>query len=872
MKLDRPISTRISQIVIAAVATGISVSVGGFLVVDFRQSMQAETSRYQAAAFAFAAAASDGVAEQDARKVLEVIRGVRNLPEVAYVAALDPAGRVVAEIGGGARLVGKENNAWWEIPTKIEVTADVRNAGVPVGSVLMRAEAKGLLDRYLDAALYSALFGGLLVGATSYLARLNVARVIRPLRDLTDQFIDIGQRSDLRRRLDKERNDEVGVLVDAFNEMFGHIDERDRLLQQHRETLEETVDARTVELRVAKDEADAANAAKSTFLATMSHEIRTPMNGMMVMAEMLSAAPLSPRHQRYAEIITRSGKNLVHIINDILDFSKIESGKIELEEIEFSIDSVIEDVACLFAERAREKGLSLAIFISPNVPIKVLGDPVRLTQIVSNLVNNGLKFTETGGVSIKVELADDGQIVVTVEDTGIGIASDQIGRIFTRFSQADSSITRKFGGTGLGLSISKQLTELMKGRIQVKSQVGNGSQFIVSVPFKTTKPAHRLPVRQGLAVALFDDDAVTRRSVVQALEGRGISVLDEAGVACRAVLIRAGTSYDLSNVMPGTPIILLRPFAATSVFIPDGLSVNVEVPLPVTRSVFDLVCAAIEDGDLSIVDLDRRDNGTSDIPNLRHLRVLAVDDVAVNREVLAEALKTFGVQADLAESGPDAIAQVRVKPYDVIFMDCSMPGMDGFEATKAIRAFEAEAARSPTLVIALTGHLMGKESGDWKDAGMTGYLAKPFNIAQLAKVFQDLELGDQPDSKVSVEVEEEEPLLSSETMAMFENIRTSTGADIRSKVFAMFRASALDAYRVAAAEILSDGPEGKRLIHALKSNCSSAGAARAASICQRIETMLASGATVDQLLLAELEGALDHTLAAMGQVESSIAA
>jgi len=872
MKLDRPISTRISNIVIAAVATGISVSVGGFLVVDFRQSMQAEASRYQSAAFAFAAAASDGVAAQDTRKVLEVIRGVRNLPEVAYVAALDPAGRVVAEIGGGARLVGKENNAWWEIPTKIEVRADVRNAGVSVGSVLMRAEAKGLLDRYLNAALYAALFGGLLVGATSYLARLNVARVIRPLRDLSAQFIDIGQGSDLRRRLDKERNDEVGVLVDAFNEMFGHIDERDRLLQRHRETLEETVDARTTELRVAKDEADAANAAKSTFLATMSHEIRTPMNGMMVMAEMLSAAPLSPRHQRYAEIITRSGKNLVHIINDILDFSKIESGKIELEEIEFSIDAVIEDVACLFAERAREKGLSLAIFISPDVPVKVVGDPVRLTQIVSNLVNNGLKFTEAGGVSIRVELANDAQVVVAVEDTGIGIASDQIGRIFTRFSQADSSITRKFGGTGLGLSISKQLTELMKGRVQVESQVGKGSQFIVSVPFKTIEPARQIPARQDLAVALFDDDVVTRRSVVEAMEARGISVLDDASGTCKAVLIRAGTSHDLSSVLPSMPILLLRSFAATSMSIPVGHEVTSEVSLPISRPVIDLICAAIEDGNLQGLDLDRRENGSDNIPNLRHLRVLAVDDVAVNREVLAEALRTFGIQADLAESGQDAIAQVRVKPYDAIFMDCSMPGMDGFEATRAIRAFEAEAARTPSLVVALTGHVMGKNSGDWKDAGMNDYLAKPFNITQLARVFQNLDSGDQPDSMGLIEVEEEEPLLSSETMTMFENIRTSTGADIRSKVFAMFRASAIDAYRVAAAEIISDGLEGKRLIHALKSNCTSAGAARAASICQRIETILASGATVDHSLLHELEGVLDHTLVAMGRVESSVAA
>ncbi len=870
MKPDSPISTRISRIVIAAVATGISVTVGGFLVVDFRQSMLAETSRYQSAAFAFAAAASDGVAEQNARTVLEVIRGVRNLPEVGYIATLDSTGDVIAEIGGGARLVGRED-AWWHIPTTIEVTADVRRAGRSVGSVLMRAQPKDLIERYLYAALYAFLFGGMLVGLTSYLARIKVVRVIRPLRDLSEQFIDIGQRSDLRRRLNKQRNDEVGVLVDAFNQMFAHIDERDRLLQRHMETLEETVDARTKELRAAKDEADAANAAKSTFLATMSHEIRTPMNGMMVMAEMLSAAPLSPRHQRYAEIITRSGKNLIHIINDILDFSKIESGKIELEEVEFSLDALVEDVACLFSERAREKGLSLAVFISPQVPSKVVGDPVRLTQIVSNLVNNGLKFTETGGVTIRLEVVDD-QIAITVEDTGIGIASHQIDRIFTRFSQADSSITRKFGGTGLGLSISKQLTELMKGTVRVESQVEKGSRFIISIPFKMTEAASEISKRFDFSVALFDDDVITRWSVAQALEARGISVFERTSGVCKAVFIRAGTSHDLSDIALGMPIVLLRPFAATSVSIPIHLDVTAEVPLPIPRSAFDLVCAAVEDGDFSTLDFDCREKRTNVLPDLRHLKVLAVDDVAVNREVLAEALRTFGIQADLAESGQDAISQARARSYDVIFMDCSMPGMDGFEATREIRALEQVAARQPSLIIALTGHVMGTESGNWKDAGMNSYLAKPFNIAQLTRVFHDLQIVRPGNGEDIVTNHGVDSLLSSETMTMFENIRTSTGADIRSKVFAMFRASALDAFRTAVAEIMSNGPEGKRLIHALKSNCSSAGAARAMSICERIETVLVSGATADHALLRELELALSDTLVAMAELDASISA
>ncbi|WJH38349.1 ATP-binding protein (plasmid) [Aliirhizobium terrae] len=867
MKLERPIAARITRIVLSAVATGISVSVGVFLVSDFRQAMRAEASRYQSAAFAFAAASSDGVAERDVRKVLEVIRGVRNLPEVTYIAASDQEDRVIAEIGAGARLV-KQSDFWWTVPTTIEVLADVQKSGARVGSVVMRADAHGVVDRYLSAAFYAALLGVVLVGTTAIIARRQVGKVVRPLQELSEQFIDIGKRSDLRRRLKKERNDEVGVLVDAFNKMFGHIDERDRQLQRHRETLEETVEARTVELRVAKDEADAANAAKSTFLATMSHEIRTPMNGMMVMAEMLSAAPLSPRHQRYAEIITRSGKNLVHIINDILDFSKIESGRIELEEIAFSLDAVIEDVASLFAERAREKDLSLGIYISPDVPITVLGDPVRLTQVVSNLVNNGLKFTEAGGVSISVKMdTESDRLTIAVADTGIGVDPDQVGRIFTRFSQADSSITRKFGGTGLGLSISKQLTELMGGAIHVESQVGRGSEFIVTIPVETIEQASPVMSHRALSVALYDDDGVSRRAVTQALEARGVRVVNTASEDCDAILIRSGGSCDLSDISSAAPVVLLRPFAATSVPMPSGLKVVAEVPLPVSRMLIDHLCRAMEERNLSSLNLASHSSTLSTVPDLRHLKALAVDDVAVNREVLAEALRTFNIQCDLAETGSEAIAQVRSKTYDVIFMDCSMPGMDGFEATRAIRDLEMDVGRRPAVVVALTGHVMGRDGGEWKDAGMNGFLSKPFSIGQLTAILRDL---DNVDLGPEDEAADDEPLLSSETLTMFDSIHASTGTDIRSKVFTMFSAEALDAYRLAIAEIQSHGDDAKRLVHVLKSNCTSAGAAKAGSICQEIETTLALGDTPPQARLEELERVLLATLVAMQSIGSTM--
>jgi two-component system sensor histidine kinase BarA len=868
MPSDTPISTRISRIVIWAVATGISVSVGTFLISDFGQAMKSEVARYQSAAYAFAAASSEGVADRDLRRVLEVIRGVRNLPEVSYIAAFDPDGNAIAEIGSGARLVSASPT--WDalVPTTIEVTAEVRKAGSSVGSVVLRADAKGLSDRYWNAFLYAGLLGALLVIATSVMARVQVGRVIRPLRDLSSEFAEIGTRTDLTRRLTKKRDDEVGVLVEAFNEMFSHIDDRDRLLQRHRETLEETVDQRTVELRLAKDEADAANAAKSDFLATMSHEIRTPMNGMMVMAEMLAVAPLSPRHLRYAEIISRSGKNLLHIINDVLDFSKIASGRIELEEIEFGLDAVVEDVACLFAERAREKGLSLGFHISPEVPVKLVGDPVRLTQVLSNLVNNGLKFTETGGVAITVEAAkEENEVTISVEDTGIGISAEQTDKIFARFSQADSTITRKFGGTGLGLSISKELTELMGGKIHVESTVGHGSSFIVSIPFAVVERATRFFVRHPVPVALHDDDVMSRNLIARSLEARGVVVRDNVSADCEAVVVRAGTALPVSHVLLDTPLVLLRPFASTSSPIPEGIKPVAEIPLPLSRRALDHLCSAIEDRRLATLDLMPSNKVRQDFADLRSLKVLAVDDVAVNREVLAEALRTFNIECDLAESGPDAIALVREKAYDVIFMDCSMPGMDGFEATRAVRNIEPELSRLPALIVALTGHVMATDGADWKDAGMNGYLTKPFTIAQLSSIFREQSILEDVRASLLASTEAGEPLLSPETLEMFESIRKSSGTDVRSKVFEMFRTGAMPAYRLAADEIAAGGADAKRLIHALKSNCSSAGAARAASWCQSIETALASGHIANEGDLAELEGSLVATISAMHQLD-----
>ncbi|MCO6051527.1 ATP-binding protein [Mesorhizobium sp. RP14(2022)] len=835
---------------------------------------------------AFAAAAAEPIRDHDERGTLLVLRGIRALPEFRYAAARDMNGRIIAEIGQAEMLEGRDGAldavslASMLFAETLSVSTEVREGGRAVGSITLTAGIDGLRQRYASALLTSLLFAGGLMLLTSIVARGLIARLISPLADLAEEFADIGKRSDLKRRLAPGRRDEVGVLIEAFNEMFSQIEQRDLQLQHHLDTLEITVEERTAQLRAAKEDAEQANAAKSDFLATMSHEIRTPMNGMMVMAELLSAAPLAPKHLRYADIISRSGRSLLAIINDILDLSKIEAGSLTLEAIPFSIDAVVEDVASLFAERAREKGLTIALCVAPDVPRMVIGDPTRLSQVLSNLVNNALKFTATGGVTIEVERDDDdtasmdsARIRVNVGDTGIGIAADNLKRIFDRFSQADQTITRKFGGTGLGLSIARQLVEGMGGAISVTSEEGRGSVFTFSVTHAVAEADAEPLGLDDRRVAICATDPLVETSVGKMLTKRG-AILVPANDRPDIVLMQAGA--DPSPELPeNAPILLMRPFAMSGAT-PRHIPVAGEIDLPLSRADLDTVAQALHFNDWKLFQAQvHLQQEREALPDLGHLHVLAVDDTAVNRVVLDEALRGFGIKAEMAESGSDAIAKSKKQAFDVIFMDCSMPDMDGFTATASIRQHERETRQTPAFIVALTAHVTGPDASRWQEAGMDAYVAKPFTITQLLDVFKS---RDARGDSVSPGLERRElgekgataeslwwkvPLLEPDTLAMFGAMPSQNGQTLMAKVFGLFCNHAPGAYSALAAASDRGGDDGAKLAHALRSMCLSAGASRAAAICQAIEESFKKGEPLPAHHLPALHAAIRETDGAM---------
>jgi two-component system sensor histidine kinase BarA len=902
---SRSIRAKLALLIAVSVSTAVLISFAVGTYRELSRFAEAKHSEALATAQLFAANVADAVATDNRAAAQLALNAIGRVPDVRFAEIRDRSGVAFVEAGAAVALTTRGSTSENEAPSlrsmlaegSFFVTVPVIKSGRTVGSLALLIDASELGER-LKQSIVAAAISAVVAILVGLLVAARLQRAITgPLGELAETMNRVRLTSDFGERAERRSNDETGQLVDAFNDMLGQIRARDSELEEHRVGLEHKVAERTRELADARDVAESANRAKSDFLATMSHEIRTPMNGMLVMAELLAGASLPARQQRYAETIVRSGQTLLTIINDILDLSKIEAGKLELEQGRVSVPAIVDDVLGLFWERAASKGLDLAALVRTQVPAFIEADPVRLSQILSNLVNNALKFTETGHVFVTAQSLPAGpdkvELLFAVEDTGIGIAADKVDHIFGAFSQADQSTTRRYGGTGLGLSICQRLVTAMGGHIWVESEPGKGSRFAFTIEARTLEAAEPALSADGHTALVTVRGEATRKVLAEALSAAGYSVrvgppssrpgptdanlvfasaerIEEIDRRLRDEATNRPTVICVAGIGNGRVDQLVKAGAADGVLMQPASSGRVRE-----------ILRAIEAGTLASLLDARQGSPRPELPDFAGLSVLVADDSPVNREVVTEALARLGAGTRTAENGWQAVDAFKQGAFDIVLMDCSMPEMDGFSATRAIRAFEAERGLARTPVVALTAHVAGSAADSWQGAGMDDYLTKPFTIGSLADCLARWRRSGAaaataagepmtapvpaPEPEAVTEPEEPTQPLDPEVLGTLRAIAGGSGATV-DKIFRLFQAHA--PARFAALKEAVAGGDLDRIAaeaHALKSPSLNVGARRLGALCAEVEAKARAGEAIakESAGVARIERELAAVMAAI---------
>lgn len=656
---------------------------------------------------------------------------------------------------------------------QVELFTPVYKYDEQIGYIVLQANFTVLLREQLGdlaVGITAAILALLIV----YLLVIRLQRIVsRPIEELAEAANTVAENKNYALRAVSRTSDEIGDLVQAFNTMLGEIQQRDETLTRHRDRLEDEVMRRTGELREAKEAAEAAAAAKGMFLANMSHEIRTPLNAIIGLSDLAINGELSAKQRYYLQNIHSSSRTLLAMTNDILDFSKMEAGRMQLSIEQFVLEELLENVLNLFANGAEEKGLQLVLDMDPDMPRSLLGDRLRLGQVLNNLFGNAVKFTQVGKILLKIEQLerDDASATLhfTLLDTGIGMTAEQRTHLFEAFNQADGSISRRFGGTGLGLAISKQIVSLMGGDLRVSSEIGKGSEFSFMLRFALPDDVandYRVDDLKPMRVLVVDAIDSCRDMLLRTLSawdfqvevadsaGMALSILKQAHSAGNGIdvvlldfslpdmdslqLIAKLAALSASGEMGRVHVLMMLTTSdweqlvnAAADLMPDDVLLKPLLPgklldafirlqggdgLPALNRVKKLISAAVDDG-------------------LKGARVLVVDDNEINQVVVRDYLASAGLSVVVVENVNEGLAELKTSDqrFDAVLMDMHMPGVHGIDATRMIRQ---EPALSDLPVIAMTAALEELDRVACYEAGIDDYIDKPIDPGLLMKALR----------------------------------------------------------------------------------------------------------------------------------------